>query len=65
MLRHTCATQMLDNGVSLPVIQQWLGHRSLGSTLIYTHITDRKARDAAKRHPVNAMLERRYYDEVR
>jgi site-specific recombinase XerD len=32
---------LLEAGVPLPVIQQWLGHRSLRSTLLYTHLTQR------------------------
>lgn len=38
-LRHTYATNLMENGVALPVIQKLLGHKSINSTLIYTHIT--------------------------
>ena len=37
-LRHTFAVHLMDSGVSLRYIQQFLGHRSLRSTLIYTRI---------------------------
>lgn len=39
-LRHSIATHLLQAGMSLPSIAQFLGHRSLESTQIYTHILD-------------------------
>ncbi len=38
-LRHSYATHLLDAGVNLRIIQQYLGHKSLKSTVIYTHLT--------------------------
>ena len=38
-LRHCYATQMLEEGVSLRLISQYLGHASLETTVIYTHLT--------------------------
>jgi len=40
-LRHTYATHLYEAGVSLRVIQSYLGHRSYRSTLIYTHLTSK------------------------
>jgi site-specific recombinase XerD len=38
-LRHAYATHLLERGVSLLLIQKFLGHRSLQTTTIYTHLT--------------------------
>ena len=38
-MRHCYATHLLEEGVSLRLISQYLGHASLETTLIYTHLT--------------------------
>lgn len=38
MLRHTCASRMVQGGVDLRRIQQWMGHKSIQTTLRYAHL---------------------------
>ena len=49
VLRHTFATTLLRRGADIRIIQQILGHASVATTQIYTHVDDRMLRDAYKK----------------
>jgi len=49
VLRHTFATTLLRRGADIRIIQQLLGHASVATTQIYTHVDDRMLRDAYKK----------------
>jgi len=56
MLRHTAATLLIESGVDIRFVQRLLGHSSIATTEIYTHVSDEVLRTTLERADVLGVL---------
>lgn len=54
-LRHTAATLMYQNGGDVRVLQEVLGHENLGTTQIYTHVSNQQVHDVMSSNPLSGI----------
>lgn len=63
ILRHSIATHLLEKGADIETISQFLGHSTLESTQIYTHLLEDKAKNTGDEKLSNLLREKRLYHQ--
>lgn len=51
-LRHTCLTLLMQEGADLMALKKLAGHKSISTTQVYLHVTQRQLREAMTKHPL-------------
>ena len=64
-LRHTIATKMYEQTNDILLVKEFLGHKSIESTQLYTHISNKMVKEAVERNPLANFCNRRKNNETK